>query len=321
VPLYERQIAIREKQGVKQSVAIGLRNLADDQLKIGALQAAEANLRRTIALCREIENEREEAESRMELGRLMACRGAWEEAEEELAAALALFEKGQNIQGQGVTWAYRALRALLVARAVGAQPVNPPEGSEPSGGYFEIALAAARRALELADETANDPRFVYPVRDYVRAHWLLGAAHRANGDTAEADRHLSQALTRCRSINTVEHEADILLDLARLRVAMAPLRLRRIPPARGGDRRGGREEALRLAGEALLITERSGYVLQGADVHLFLAQMALEEGDEGTALEHAREARRLATCDGPPDYTYKVAYDKAGALLQRLESG
>ena len=99
------------------------------------------------------------------------------------------------------------------------------------------------------------------------------------------------------------------------------LRLRRFPPASGGDRRGGREEALRLAQEALLITERSGYVLQGADVHLFLAQMALEDRDEETSLEHAREARRLATCDGPPDYTYKVAYDEAGALLERLGEG
>ncbi|MBM2851249.1 MAG: hypothetical protein HW418_4191, partial [Anaerolineales bacterium] len=40
-------------------------------------------------------------------------------------------------------------------------------------------------------------------------------------------------------------------------------------------------------------------------------------------LQHAREARRLATCDGAsqgdePDYTYKVAYDEAGALLVQL---
>ena len=47
------------------------------------------------------------------------------------------------------------------------------------------------------------------------------------------------------------------------------------------------EEAKTLAEEALLITERSGYVLQGADVHLFLAQFALEqekdkEKSEGT---------------------------------------
>ena len=171
------------------------------------------------------------------------------------------------------------------------------------------ALAAARRVLELAGKFA---RTRYPVeRDYVDAHWLLGAAHRINGDLDEADRHLNEALTRCRSINMVDHEAYILLDLARLRAATGPF----------DSAQDALEEALRLAQEALVITERSGYALQGADVHLFLAQMALEEGDEETALVHAREARRLATCDGPPDYTYKVAYDEAGALLQRIESG
>ena len=81
----------------------------------------------------------------------------------------------------------------------------------------------------------------------------------------------------------------------------------------------GPEEAGRLAEEALVITERSGYVLQGADAQLELAKLALADGDRATALEHAQEARQLATCDGPPDYTYKAAYDEAGALLQELE--
>ena len=101
----------------------------------------------------------------------------------------------------------------------------------------------------------------------------------------------------------VEIEADILIDLARLRAAT-----------------GAPDEAQRLAEEALVITERSGYVLQGADAHLELAKLALARGDKATALEHAKEARRLATCDGPPDYTYKVAYDEAGALLAESES-
>ena len=33
----------------------------------------------------------------------------------------------------------------------------------------------------------------------------------------------------------------------------------------------------------------------------------------------ARLARQLAACDGPPDYTYKVAYEEAGALLDVLD--
>ncbi len=78
------------------------------------------------------------------------------------------------------------------------------------------------------------------------------------------------------------------------------------------------DDALRPAEEALLITERSGYVLQGADVHLFLAQLSLDAGDRAAALAHARLARQLATCDGPPDYTYKVAYEEAGAMVEAL---
>ena len=161
------------------------------------------------------------------------------------------------------------------------------------------ALSAARRALEFADEDARR-RYPHP-RDYVDAHWLLGATYRLNGNLNDAERHLSEALTRCWNINMVDHEADILLDLARLRADQ-----------------NDREEALRLAEEALLITERNEYVLQGADVHLFLAQMALTDNNKTGALLHAREARRLATCDGPPDYTYKVAYDEAGHLLKEF---
>ena len=79
------------------------------------------------------------------------------------------------------------------------------------------------------------------------------------------------------------------------------------------------EEAKTLAGEALLITERSGYVLQGADVNLFLAQFALEqEKDKAKAKELAEKAKNLAYCDGPP-YYYKVAYEEAEQMLKKLE--
>jgi len=53
-------------------------------------------------------------------------------------------------------------------------------------------------------------------------------------------------------------------------------------------------------------------------VNLFLAQYALEqEKDEAKAKEYAETALKLATCDGPP-YYYKVAYDEAERMLERL---
>jgi len=386
IPLFEQVIHIYERSGDKGYLAIGLGNLAYQQMAVGALRAAGASLRRCIALGREIGDAFVEAAGHQELGRLLAYRGAWAAVETELAASTDYSEQTNDVQGLCIDEAYRALLALLRVReaALPAAPTDPTD-------HAATALTAARRALELADERKKIGR--PNARDYVRAHWLLGAAHRVNGAPgsdreqhfADAEQHLTEALTRCRSINAVDTEVTILLELARLRAAT-----------------GKRTAALGLAQEALTITERCGYVLPGADGHLLLAGLLDHEGRErehesremgtldhegreseretremgaldhegrereretremgaldhegrerehesremGTldhegrereresrerererrerreqALEHARAARRLATCDGPPDYTYRVAYDEAGYLLTRL---
>ncbi len=301
IPAYERAIEIIEKQNNKGSLASYLRNLTLIQLDFGNLQAAETNLHRSIALSQEIENEIREAEGHGELGRHLVYRGIWAEAEAELSTALAIVEKKGEIREQVLIWGYRALTALLLVRAT-TLPHLVGQITEQDTNPVATALMAAQRSLELADEYA---RRKYPdLWDYMQAYWLLGAAHRVNGNIEESDHHLTEAITRCRDINLVNLEANILLELARLRLATE-----------------NRDEALRLAEEALTITERCDYVLQGADVHLFLAQLALADGYREKALFHAREAQQLATCDGSPDYTYKVAYEEAGVLLEELGEG
>ena len=283
VPLFQVSADLDESEGDKTNLAIDLGNLAGmAQIYIGALRAAEANLRRRIALCREIEDEFRETVGHQELGRLLAYRGAWEESIQVHQDGIALARKQHNQQIECVIAAYSAQRAIFM-------------------GDVALALEEAQKARQLAE--IPFPGIGKLPRDLVRADWVLGAAHRLSGNFDDAGRHLTEALTRCRSINMVDHEAYILLDLARLR-----------------RDQGHGDEALRLAGEALIITERSEYVLQGADVHLFLAEMALErgDGDKKAALAHAQQARQLATCDGPPDHTYRVAYDEADALLARL---
>jgi tetratricopeptide (TPR) repeat protein len=290
-PLFEASNAIDEKLGHKINLAIGLGNLAYmAQLPIGELCAAEANLRLYISLSRELGVEEENSDAHAELGRLLNYRGAYVESEAELSIAGKEFQRRNYLPGQGLNYSYLALRELLLHRSASHLATDNPR-----------VIHLARMALEMADKWAKNN---YPVeRDYVSGHWLLGAAYRVAGKFDEAERHLHEALERCRRINNVETEADILIDLARLRAAT-----------------GDPDEAQRLAEEALLISGRSGYVMQGADAHLELAKLALSRGDRKLAKEHAQEAKALATCDGPPDYTYKAAYDEAEALLKQLDA-
>jgi tetratricopeptide (TPR) repeat protein len=320
IPLCEKYIAINERRSNTRNMAIGLGNLANRYTETGQFRAAEATLRRRIALCQELGDASREAPGHRELGRLLAYAGRWQEAEDALATALRLFEQVKAIQYQfeqvkaiqyqGVTWAHRALLALLQSRASLAS--SPPASSPPASSPHvpsppassplpssPPALAHAQQALAFADETA---RTIHPVeRDYVRAHWLLGAAHLASGALPAAERHLGEALTRCRGINAVVDEPDILLELARLRLAQ-----------------GTSAEAHTLAAAAQGISERSGYAPKEADARLVLARLAQQAGNAVEARQQAEAARRLATCDGPPDYTYYAAYVEAARVVDEV---
>ena len=308
--LLEMSIGFDEKHSDKINLAIDLVNLANRNSDLGELSAAERNLRRQIDLCREITNEEYEGTGHYERGRVLAYAGQWDESEKALNAGEEIKKKTNHIQAQSVIWLYRALRFLLMAREETIFDTRKSSGeSRISNNEYRIpAIESAQRALELADETTRT-RMNVP-RDYVRAHWLLGSAYRMNNELTLAEENLSKALTLCRQINSVDTEADILLDLARLRYASQKST---------GTTQGDFKDAQEKASEALMITERSGYVLQGADVNLFLAQYALEqEQDKAKAKEYAEEAKKLATCDGPP-YYYKVAYEEAERMIEKLK--
>ena len=81
-------------------------------------------------------------------------------------------------------------------------------------------------------------------------------------DLNAAATHLTEALTRCRRINLVELEPDILLAWARWYRAS-----------------GNAEEAKAYAEEALIIADRCEYRLKQAEIHNFLARLAMDAGD------------------------------------------
>ncbi|HNE06069.1 MAG TPA: tetratricopeptide repeat protein, partial [Anaerolineales bacterium] len=223
-----------------------------------------------------------------------------------LSSALSFCESRYFVSVEGDIWSLYAQYFLLMLREGAIIDILNSNNE-----YRISAIKVAQRALELADEWQKIRGRSNPnPRDYTRGLWLLGAAYRANNELTLAEENLSKALNLCRQINLVDHEANILLDLARLRYAQ-------------GDFKDAQEKA----SEALVITERCGYVLQGADVNLFLATLALDGyklqvtssmSDKEAARYHAQEALKLATCDGPP-YYYKVAYEEAEQLLARLK--
>ncbi len=276
VPLFERQIALCEKIGDKKNLSRGLTNVSTQQLILGELAAAERNLRRSVELCREIEEgEFEEAVVHIEMGRLLAYLGVHDEATQELSTSMDMFINLGYKLGIGLTWAYIAQHALFM-------------------GDTHTALEAAQRAYGFAIAAHNE-------RDNIRTEWLLGMALLMEGkDLNAAAMNLADALTRCRRINMVDHEPDILLAWARWYRA-----------------RGNVQEAEEYAEEALVIADRCDYRLKQAEIHYFLAQLALDAGDTKTARKEAEIAKERAWCDGPP-FCYKPALDEAEGMLREL---
>lgn len=288
VPLFQQLNGMLESRGDKRFLAGGLGNLALSQVLLGELAAAEDSLRRSIELCRDIDDEFHEAMGRHEMGRLLAYRSHFDTAVQELDMADSSFSELGRTQSRWVVSANRAQLALLM-------------------GDAKAALEAARRARELADEVARST-FPYE-RDFIWAEWLIGAAlvalaseetSRQRKLLAEAESHLTEALTRCRRINLVELEPDILLAWARWHHA-----------------KGNAEEARAHAREAIAIADRCEHRLNQAEIHNFFARLALDQEDRPAAAEHAAVAYERAWCDGPP-HCYKPALDEAQRLLKEL---
>ncbi len=234
-------------------------------------------------------------------------------AKEELDIAFKLFKEFNNVRWLNLVSIYHSLSALLQARLAAVIPGKANRSPELS----REALHHARQALIFAEETIKTEEYPYP-RDFVRAYWLLGealiwygmerssgaknikplefyipfydeyfqqiketVAVTAGGELDAAQRCLHESLRRCRTVNLVESEPDILLALARLDVA------KKKPPD---------ETSLK---EIMDIALRSGYRLVLADLHLFCGQVLLQLKEQKsmlglTAAEHLQKTKEYA---------------------------
>jgi len=319
VSLFLKSIFPGDEKNDKKGVAISLGNAAGyAQLPICQLSASTAHLRKKIAISQEIGDEFWEAVGHQELGRVLAYQGRIKVvkisrdspcSEKEFIKAFDLAGKTNEIQSQGLTLAYRSLAALLQARLAAVLPGEKKHRAE----HSLEALEQTRKALNFAEETAK-VRYPYSA-DFIWAYWLLGEAlvqcrlshagikpfviHfydepfqqqvesltlKKSSEIEMAGRCLDEALRRCRKVNLVELEPDILLTLTRLEWVKQKQLSAVI------------EEFLNEAQE---ISLRSGYRLKLADLHLFCGQVLLELKEQKkllgfTAGEHFQKAKEYS---------------------------
>ena len=297
VPVFDQAVKFAIKMGNQKNLAIGLGNLASPQIVFGDLESTESNLRRRIEIDTEIENRKALDLPYSELGRVLSYRGDFKEATTELQNAMNISKEFNATQSQSVIWAYCSLHAFLMD--------DPKE-----------ALKCAIQALEFAWEHAKKMGRPQPnPRDFIRTNWLIGASYVTLQKPADAEKYLNFAITECRKINMVDHEAQILLSIAKLRHIQKK-----------------DEESLKFAEEALEIANRCDYVFQQADIHLFLAEFYKDKSDIEEARKHVELAKlrshqmiNVETGDyitKPEDteWKYKPCYDKAVSFLQELDN-
>jgi transcriptional regulator with XRE-family HTH domain/tetratricopeptide (TPR) repeat protein len=284
VQLLNDSIQIDRVLGEKERLAAALWNLAVQQQVLGQLSASEQSLQECLATCKESTDTFDEAKANQYFALLRSYQGLFEEASQHLQRALSLFREIGAVAQEGAVWAYQALCSL-------------------HAGKVPDALVAVRLARELAEVRHYE-------RDIIRAEWLLGLTsirlarmqgERAAEDLQQAEWHLREALKRCRQIDMVDYEADLLLAWAHLHHA-----------------KGEKQQARACTMEALAIANRSDFRVLRADVHNFLALLELEADNRRGAISHAESALCDAMCDGHP-YCYKIAQDEARHLLNRAK--
>lgn len=281
--IYQRAIPQAEEIGEVHNVAVGWLAIAETAyLPLGRLAATEESLNRSGELFRRLNEKVEIAVIEMLQGRLRAYEGDFQDSEVRLKSAQGLFDSYGVARTNFVTvvrleWAFLGILKRDVT----------------------LALESAIAALDFAS-TSNRSAYAGE-RDRIRAELLLGAALVLEGkDLIRAAGHLTESLTRCRRINVVDLEPDILLAWALWHHA-----------------HGNTIEAQSAADEALQIADRSAYRLKQAQIHNFLAQLAIHTDKAHQARYHIEIAKERAWCDGPPHY-YKPALDEAEAMSKTV---
>lgn len=302
VRLYQQQLPWYHHHGDTANLASCRLNLALGQIGLGELAAARQNLECSIRLCHQLGDAFREAIGHHELGLLLAYLGAFPMAEGQWTRAQQVFDQQLDTVFMARVGSQRYVRPAQIAFFVSAVRAHRARGA--------LLQHQAEAALEAATEARRCADFGPSERAIIRAEWLLGealvalqAGPSARPSTAltDAAAHLTDALDRCQRLNMGDHEPDILLAWAHWYRAQ-----------------GDTHQAQAQAAAALALADRCAYRLKQADIHNFLAQLALDAHQREAARWHADIAHERAECAGSP---YALALAEATRLQQAAAQG
>jgi hypothetical protein len=239
--------------------------------------------------------------------------------ENEMTRSTAYWKKTRNPQGLSLDYAYRCMAALLQARLAEVRE----DGEQPGAGLSRQAVELAVQTFAFAEETAKTMKPF--TRDFIQTYWLLGESLiqcrllpvppriktfeisffddyfqdkitsiivKSGEELKAAEAFLNEANRRCRKVNLVEFESDILLALARMEWA----NWLSFEENELSERLISIEKFLK---EAYEIAQRAGYRVKLADLHLFCGQVLLKLKKHQkllgfTVKEHLQKAKKFA---------------------------
>jgi hypothetical protein len=268
--------------------ATALDNLSRIQLKLGKLKAAEESIRSEIGL-RENGDPFFKASALLQLSTLLAYCGDFVGSRRELELANWLNDNSKSKKFiPGTIFVYRTI-------------INKIAFKE-DAKYISLALRTARKALQLSKSHAYEPVLIEI--KLLLASAILASFFNQGLEPKElledAENFLQEATVSCHNINMVDQEPDILIAWSYFHLA-----------------KGNYGQARTNAEDALYIADRCEYRLKQAEIHNFLARLAIKEKNFKEAKIHALSALTCAECDGKPHY-YKLEFDEARSILTKL---
>ncbi|MCI0559797.1 MAG: NB-ARC domain-containing protein, partial [Nitrososphaera sp.] len=186
VPLYRKQISIRESQNDWGNMATGLGHLAARALlPTGQLSLSYEMASKSVCISEEKLEGSHKSEYYRYFAQVCLYLGRFDEALANLNKA------GQIARQKGRE------RALRLAEVVRVKTL--------------LFMSSYEQALELALQTFS----TFEQHALLDSVWLLGLAHIYNGNFEQAEVNLGKALLMCRKGYDISHESSILLSLAR----------------------------------------------------------------------------------------------------------